>query len=389
MRWRIAVSMIVCAALAATVSWAQDQKQPQADTAQQGAPHSTPEIVRIGGNVAAANVIHTVQPIYPAIAKTAHIQGTVLLHALIAKNGSVKHLTFVSGPPLLMRSAMDAVKQWRYKPTLLNGNPVEVDTTITVIFTLGGAPKLIPVEGEQVSLKDGTKIVGKVTALDGDTFTVQTSFSKMQIPRTQILSITFSENGQTTPPVTTIVPRAVDQSISGGVYTNGTGHFTLTVPDGWQPSDALARKVSGAIGAVTAPDRHEMVIIQTLPAGGTAKEEVQILESTFQSSFEGFEKLSESSDRIDGVEADMISFRAIIAIGNVRTQGGTDEPADTTIKAPIKYLVVVLPEPSETVMLMCVAPDALYAQSEPTFRQIVASFHSTAPKPESASPPKY
>ncbi|MHB8755331.1 MAG: energy transducer TonB [Candidatus Acidiferrales bacterium] len=387
MRWRIAVGMIACVALLAPVAFAQDQKQ-QTNTAQQGAAPRAPEIVRIGGNVAVANLIHTVQPVYPPIARTAHIQGTVVLHALIAKDGSVKHLTFVSGPPLLMRAAMDAVEQWRYKPTLLNGNPVEVDTTITVIFNLGGTQAAAPAEGEQVSLKDGTKIVGNVIAVDGDTFTVQTLFSKMQIPRAQILSITFPENGQITPPVTTIVPRAIDQSISGGVYTNGTGHFTLTVPDGWQPSDALARKVSGAIGAVMAPDHHDMVIIQTLPAGGTAKEEVQILESTFQTSFEGFEKLSESSAQIDGVEADMISFRAIIAIGNVRTQGGTDEPADTTIKAPIKYLVVVLPEPSETLMLMCVAPDALYAQFEPTFRQIVASFHSTAPKPEPTSPPK-
>jgi len=108
-----------------------------------GAPGGLPpppkpvERLRIGGNVMAANIIRKVDPVYPQIAKTAHISGTVVLHAIIAKDGTIQELTFVSGPPLLMRAAMDAVKQWRYKPTLLNTQPVQVDTTITVIFNLG------------------------------------------------------------------------------------------------------------------------------------------------------------------------------------------------------------------------------------------------------------
>jgi protein TonB len=83
-------------------------------------------------------MVRQVQPIYPQIAKTAHVQGTVILHAVIAKDGSVSELQYISGPPLLMKSAMDAVREWKYQPTLLNGEPVEVDTTISVIFTLGG-----------------------------------------------------------------------------------------------------------------------------------------------------------------------------------------------------------------------------------------------------------
>ena len=94
--------------------------------------------VRVGGNVAQANLIRQVTPVYPPIAKTAHISGTVLLHAIIGKDGTVQDLQYVSGPPLLMKSAKDAVRQWRYKPTLLNGEPVDVDTTISVVFTLGG-----------------------------------------------------------------------------------------------------------------------------------------------------------------------------------------------------------------------------------------------------------
>jgi periplasmic protein TonB len=99
---------------------------------------ATPQRIRVGGNVAAAKLVRQVTPLYPPIAKTAHISGTVILHAVIAKDGTIQNLDYVSGPPLLMKNAMDAVRQWRYSPTLLNGEPVEVDTTISVVFTLGG-----------------------------------------------------------------------------------------------------------------------------------------------------------------------------------------------------------------------------------------------------------
>ena len=108
-----------------------------------GAPGGLPpppkpvERLRIGGNVMQANLIRRVDPIYPQIAKTAHISGTVVLHAIIAKDGTIQELSVVSGPPLLQRAALDAVKQWRYKPTMLNTQPVQVDTTVTVIFNLG------------------------------------------------------------------------------------------------------------------------------------------------------------------------------------------------------------------------------------------------------------
>ena len=100
-------------------------------------PPETPSRIRVGGNAQAAALVRKVDPVYPPIAKTAHISGTVILHAVIAKDGSVGNLQYVSGPPLLMKAAMDAVRQWRYQPTLVNGDPVEVDTTISVVFALG------------------------------------------------------------------------------------------------------------------------------------------------------------------------------------------------------------------------------------------------------------
>lgn len=98
---------------------------------------ATPQRIRVGGNVEAAKLQRQILPVYPQIARTAHISGTVVLHAVIAKDGSIQELTYISGPALLMRAAMDAVRQWKYQPTQLNGDPVEVDTTIQVVFSLG------------------------------------------------------------------------------------------------------------------------------------------------------------------------------------------------------------------------------------------------------------
>ncbi len=97
-----------------------------------------PTRIKQGGVVTAASILSQTRPLYSTLARMAHIQGNVVLHAIIGKDGRVAQLEVLSGHPLLVQSALDAVKQWVYKPTLLNGDPVEVDTTITVTFTMGG-----------------------------------------------------------------------------------------------------------------------------------------------------------------------------------------------------------------------------------------------------------
>ena len=108
-------------------------------SSQRSADAETTRSVRVGGNVAQASLMYQVAPVYPPLAKSAHVSGTVLLHCIIGTDGTVQDLEYVSGPPLLMKSAMDAVRQWRYKPTLINSNAVQVDTTVSVVFTLGGS----------------------------------------------------------------------------------------------------------------------------------------------------------------------------------------------------------------------------------------------------------
>lgn len=89
-------------------------------------------------HLAEANLLHKVQPIYPPIARQARVQGAVELRAIISKNGTIENLVVVRGHPMLSASAIEAVRQWRYRPYLLNGEPIEVETEITVNFLLSG-----------------------------------------------------------------------------------------------------------------------------------------------------------------------------------------------------------------------------------------------------------
>jgi protein TonB len=105
--------------------------------------HSQPTVkvtrpLAISSGVATGMLIQRTPPDYPPLAKTAHVAGTVELHATISTNGTIKDLHAVSGPVMLRQAALDAVRNWRYKPYKLNDQPVEVETTINVVFTLGG-----------------------------------------------------------------------------------------------------------------------------------------------------------------------------------------------------------------------------------------------------------
>jgi protein TonB len=93
--------------------------------------------VHISGGVQSAKLVFGPKPSYPAIARTARIQGTVRIQAIIGRDGSIRNLQVVSGPPLLIEVAKEAVQQWRYQPTLLNGEAVEVITEIDINFTIG------------------------------------------------------------------------------------------------------------------------------------------------------------------------------------------------------------------------------------------------------------
>jgi TonB family protein len=97
-----------------------------------------PQRVRVSQGVSHGLLVTQVPPVYPPLARQARIQGTVVLQAIIGKDGSIENCSLVSGHPMLVQSALDAVKKWKYKPYLLNQEPVEVDTQVEVNFSLSG-----------------------------------------------------------------------------------------------------------------------------------------------------------------------------------------------------------------------------------------------------------
>lgn len=96
-----------------------------------------PRSVRLSSMVVEGLLVHKTIPVYPVIAKATHTQGTVVLQATISRTGTIENLRVASGAPMLEQAALDAVSTWRYRPYLLNGQPIEVETTVSVVFKLG------------------------------------------------------------------------------------------------------------------------------------------------------------------------------------------------------------------------------------------------------------
>jgi len=98
----------------------------------------TNRVINVAASIMAGRAVSKTPPAYPAFARTARVDGTVVLHATISKAGTIENVSVISGPPMLRQAALDAVRTWRYKPYLLDNEPVEVETTVNVIFVLGG-----------------------------------------------------------------------------------------------------------------------------------------------------------------------------------------------------------------------------------------------------------
>jgi protein TonB len=132
---RVVLNLVLALTFIAIPSRAQD-------TPQQDAPPPQParKITRVkqGGAVMVKMLKVKVAPVYPPLAREKGIQGTVRLHTIVGKDGSIEQMEVISGQPLLVQAALDAVRQWKYRITYLNGEAVEVDTVIDIIFSLNG-----------------------------------------------------------------------------------------------------------------------------------------------------------------------------------------------------------------------------------------------------------
>ena len=143
--WAVVSTIAVCVGSAAMQGQAANGGVGDAlkDPPPASSKASTSGTIRVAGGVVAGRILTKVPPVYPPEARAASIGGTVVLHAIIGKDGTIQKLTVVSGPDMLQKAAVDAVRQWVYEPYLLNGVATEVDTTIMVNFNLN-MPKQEP-----------------------------------------------------------------------------------------------------------------------------------------------------------------------------------------------------------------------------------------------------
>ena len=134
--------LLIVALAFITTTLSPGQSQDQSSPSPPSQPQTQPELpkrVRISSSVSGGLLLKKVNPEYPKKARKKHIQGVVILSATIDKSGDIANLVVVSGDPILAKAASDAARQWKYRPYLLQGQPVEVETQIQVNFTLAGS----------------------------------------------------------------------------------------------------------------------------------------------------------------------------------------------------------------------------------------------------------
>ena len=240
---------------------------------------------------------------------------------------------------------------------------------LTLFFCLLLLVASLPSSAEEIQLKDGTKIVGHMTSLQGDHIEVETAYGKMQLKRADILTITFPENG--VPPASasaTAAPAAkppavqIQESLNGTQYVNKTAQFNLTLPVGWK-IDQKIQRTAPVVTFLTSSDNMRFLTVTLEEFNGSLESYKGMLELTYRKAFGGYEELSQSPVKIDGKPALLFSFRAVSA------------KADNL---PIQFLVAVVPSGTTYTRIATWCAEPLFHETQPMFENILNSYHNSA-----------
>lgn len=216
-------------------------------------------------------------------------------------------------------------------------------------------------QAEEIVLKDGSKISGKIVGVNGETFLVKTNYGEMNVPRADIVSISFPENSPKTdegslPPI--------DEDLKGDTYSNRTAGFKLTVPSGWQIAPAL-RTAKDVVAALDSADETLFFMVTPEKFAGTMSTYKVLAETQYQKSFSEYVKDSETEAQIDGQKCVRIVWH------------GTSNAN----QAKFKFLVYIIPYEGRIVRLSFFTLPPLFDEAVPTFEKMAASYRSTgAPK---------
>jgi hypothetical protein len=225
---------------------------------------------------------------------------------------------------------------------------------------------------EEVALKDGTKIVGHMTAVTADKIEVETSYGKVQLKRSDVLTISFPENctpanaGQPSSPAAAqstdlkVDAPKVDEVLTGLQYTNRTAKFTLTVPADWVITPEL-RHSTETLAALASRDKLRFVMVAQEEYPGSLESYKELTMLGARRNLSGFEELSESPATIDGKSALMIFYRGTL-------------PKASNLPVEFVSAIIVSGKTYTKVTAWCVEP--LFRDVQPTFEKLLNSYHS-------------
>jgi hypothetical protein len=225
---------------------------------------------------------------------------------------------------------------------------------------------VLPATAEEIVLKDGTKIVGRMTAVTGDKIEVESAYGKMAFKRSDILTINFPENGagptaDATGKKDAPAPNVnVEESLRGTQYVNKTGKFTLTLPPEWRIDPKLGHSQLMLAGLSSNDDMRFLTVTQE-QFNASLESYKGLLELKYRKGFGAYEEISQSNVTIDGKSALVMSFRGTLPQSGI----------------PVQYLVAIIPSGTTFTRVAIWCAEPLFHETQPTFEKIVSSFHYT------------
>jgi hypothetical protein len=218
---------------------------------------------------------------------------------------------------------------------------------------------------EEIVLKDGTKIIGRMTAISGNSIEVETSYGKMSLKRGDILTISFPENDKQPAPTeaqpSQKVKPKIEETLDGTQYSNETGKFSLAVPADWKINPAL-NAASDALAGLSSRDNMRFLLVVREDFSGSPESYKGLTEIQANSNLQGYEKLSESTATIDRKSAILMSYRGTLPKAN---------------NLPVKFLTAIIADGNtySRITTWCVEP--LFNESQEMFEKIISSYHDT------------
>jgi len=219
---------------------------------------------------------------------------------------------------------------------------------------------------EDIQLKDGSKVTGKIIATTDETFQIKTAYGNIQVPRSEIVSINFPENQPTEKSEgnTETAATPVEESLEGLTYTNKTARFKVNVPQGWSSAPALRGKSKDIIAALQSQDQTLFLFVTPEVFSGTLNTYRVLAETQYQIKFKDYEKLGEIETQLDG----KAGLRLI-------WHGKNTSASD----APLKSVVYIIPYDGRMVRLSFLTLEPLFDTAFPVFEKIAASYRSLTP----------